>query len=946
MRSSILVWLCGLSFAITGQPTNNPWIHGYDWFWFSESEKGATSLLTNISSVGDTVYLTTPTGIFYSTNGIDWKQDSRVGQASGIVNVIPWKESIALEGVNHLFHIPDGELIGENLLAIGDSWAVYSIDSTDTAIPKHRRNCILVYNQDTIFLESNVQWIRYLENGVFFIYPYADNVDSPSPFLINGTNGARVFIQGVPIEQQSLQYAKSENLHFFLIGSNLVKVKVDTSNFLSTKVEVMPVRAGTTLHQFHSTVATVFEDEMTILKGELSVDQKNAMRYFEIESILELNGMLFAISDSRGVAYLRPNGIERIIPSGATRNQVDGLFKRDNHIYAVNWALNYPNSFPHDGEIRLRFDHDVYFDEHNSTFAFRSPFYSDSHLAKASDSYSNYLFFPYKVLQITPESDSTFLFVGSDDPSKIYSLYRFNTIQKRIQLLYNTSKSLYRFGRYDSELMWLGFEDSVVFVDASFKRVESSEVRMTRDVTFVSEDEWIISAYGQGMFFRSEDGALAPITFNSSRVSLHISETGFQRGIFYCFSNKGIFYQDSALALDQIRNNLPLFLIKESSIETNGGLFSTSVRLDSARRMIATIAGAVVWRLPTLSVVNEGVPFKNRARIIQSLESSHGQAFMQSDYFYLLSDEEEEIWHSSSSIELTDDNYEKWVFYFYDGHGNVQVYLTDSPEGVGYTVYLLLAVLCVGIIISIFYVYKSRKALSLQKLSLEYGWRPITNEDSHQREIMLLQLLDHDVNGSMHMILNSLNYVKLKASKESGVLLEECKSMISGVQQSIRHRVDELINPEEGKQVELVSVIESALNEVKPYASKKRITILNENKLNRSISNSEVLNRALTIVLGNAIKFSKASSTVIITTSSRGPSLFIDVIDNGIGLPSGQGYDEIPTQRTGVSGEHGMGVSLKIISRLLLKYNHSISLSNRDDSRGTVVRITWSLDSD
>ena len=89
-------------------------------------------------------------------------------------------------------------------------------------------------------------------------------------------------------------------------------------------------------------------------------------------------------------------------------------------------------------------------------------------------------------------------------------------------------------------------------------------------------------------------------------------------------------------------------------------------------------------------------------------------------------------------------------------------------------------------------------------------------------------------------------------------------------------------------------------------------------------------------VLDNASKFSDAEKPIIIRGYQQNNATFIEVLDEGIGIPA----DVInPERRTGVRGEKGLGLGLLLCRGLLEQQGGKLELFNRSDRQGACCRV-------
>ncbi len=106
----------------------------------------------------------------------------------------------------------------------------------------------------------------------------------------------------------------------------------------------------------------------------------------------------------------------------------------------------------------------------------------------------------------------------------------------------------------------------------------------------------------------------------------------------------------------------------------------------------------------------------------------------------------------------------------------------------------------------------------------------------------------------------------------------------------------------------------------------------------------EMIKHVLNNVLTNSMKYSEAGSTIRVMTTSQNPSLFIEIADEGIGIPEGdQDLVFEPFQRAeNVQKTRGTGLGLALSRQFVLKNGGDIAFTSRENE-GTTFKITLPL---
>lgn len=105
--------------------------------------------------------------------------------------------------------------------------------------------------------------------------------------------------------------------------------------------------------------------------------------------------------------------------------------------------------------------------------------------------------------------------------------------------------------------------------------------------------------------------------------------------------------------------------------------------------------------------------------------------------------------------------------------------------------------------------------------------------------------------------------------------------------------------------------------------------------------NPEKMKRVVFNLVTNAVKFSKKDSTIILSAKTDGNKVFIEVSDNGIGIPE-KLIPEIfniskSGKRKGTDGEKSYGLGLNICKRIVEAHDGSIAVQSQDGKGSTFI---------
>jgi two-component system, NtrC family, sensor kinase len=143
------------------------------------------------------------------------------------------------------------------------------------------------------------------------------------------------------------------------------------------------------------------------------------------------------------------------------------------------------------------------------------------------------------------------------------------------------------------------------------------------------------------------------------------------------------------------------------------------------------------------------------------------------------------------------------------------------------------------------------------------------------------------------------------------------------------------------KPIELENSIDDAIGAAKLQALQKNITIIKKINAINAIADNNILEIALRNIITNAVKYSNANSTILVTTTNNNTHTLITVNDEGIGM-SKEKLDELLQNEIestyGTEGEKGSGLGLFLSKELLSKMNSSLHITS-EINKGTIITI-------
>jgi signal transduction histidine kinase/DNA-binding response OmpR family regulator len=146
-------------------------------------------------------------------------------------------------------------------------------------------------------------------------------------------------------------------------------------------------------------------------------------------------------------------------------------------------------------------------------------------------------------------------------------------------------------------------------------------------------------------------------------------------------------------------------------------------------------------------------------------------------------------------------------------------------------------------------------------------------------------------------------------------------------------------------EVDLAELVASVSSDLQPSMEDSRITL--EVKLAAGlpciVGDRQQLERVLSNLISNAVKFSEPSSTVIITGELAGPDLRFTVTDTGMGIPAdeqAQIFDRFfRTDEARRRVIQGSGLGLSVVHEIVQRHHGRIGVESAPD-QGTTMTVT------
>ncbi|KAB2813882.1 sensor histidine kinase [Phaeocystidibacter luteus] len=955
MKLYVLLLICISTFLsprLTAQENKaTDWLFEYNWHWIDGQNIGS-NLIVDIQEHNDTFFLLLPSQVLTSTDGQRWTEiNSGYGQiiVRGLTKL--HNKWYFVGGYVKDLRNRNGDIITKwKIIDHGRHWQVWNdLESEKT---------FMTYQNDTNELQGAVSHIHQIDTNLFlcvpldnaencFVYNYSTDTYYQIDFKVN-TDEIEIEHVGKHV------YILDDDRISFLYFSEEGKLLVCQTETASPEAQ---------LSRFDDVIALRTFDDIQVLHDTLQESDVAAFKFLDVSRILRLRNKVFAISSSRGLSLLEPNGASELWTPPTVDPIVDGLLELEGQLYIVNWAGRPGLQVSQNGMFYSRYVGSSTFRFNNMDLIFSA--YIDQENCTEVDRETFEFFFPElpfeegipkrlihaRTTNIIVESDSTMI-VGRDKADILRIHAKSNGTVAIDTVFVNDSPGIvYRFQRLQESNeptgYWVSKPDTLVFTDTEFNVTFSYPVPQTRSVSKMG-DGYLIASYGDGLFYLEND-TLKRVVYNDAKSNEYFSEVGFQNGCFFALSNEGIFLQDSAFAVSSILEEKPLYLypvFADSKVEVNGGLFQPSLKTGPNTRIISTTLGVLQLTFPSKFRVNtQMLGGENPSDSVLAISEFNKIDIAGFNNFFAWNSNRKE-WEELSSLELIQRNPSRVILAYSPSNNSMEYieYFRKSSLLSPFTIYGIIVGLSIIILLLVRQQQRLAKSRKLQRLSLNSGWKPIKHnrEDLHFKSI--IQLIHHDFKGGMQMLLNTLSFAKRAEESKKGELIENAEGMILNFKQSLSDRLSNALYNDDHIYMDIESVIDSAMNEVREYALLKRIKLDVSSNVILKVKHSDELVRAVSICLGNAIKFSHNGQTVSLRTYITKAFLVIEILDNGIGLPNDM-TDGIPEKQKGASGEVGMGVALGIVTKLLTKYDAHVSVENRNDDDGVIAQIAYPMSS-
>lgn len=193
--------------------------------------------------------------------------------------------------------------------------------------------------------------------------------------------------------------------------------------------------------------------------------------------------------------------------------------------------------------------------------------------------------------------------------------------------------------------------------------------------------------------------------------------------------------------------------------------------------------------------------------------------------------------------------------------------------------------------------------------------------------------------GELHSRLDSPEQRKIAAKVEESV--EAMSSLLDALLDI--SKLDAGVVIPQVREVHLDAMMRRLVQDFAPVAQRKHITLRIHCHDAMALSDPMLLERILLNLLGNALRYTPQSGTVLLACRRRGDNLRIEVRDNGIGIPEAEQQNVfrefVQLANSARDRSKGLGLGLAIVDRLARLLRHPLSLRSAPN-RGSVFAIT------
>ncbi|MFY7899480.1 MAG: sensor histidine kinase, partial [Chitinophagaceae bacterium] len=265
----------------------------------------------------------------------------------------------------------------------------------------------------------------------------------------------------------------------------------------------------------------------------------------------------------------------------------------------------------------------------------------------------------------------------------------------------------------------------------------------------------------------------------------------------------------------------------------------------------------------------------------------------------------------------------------------------------------LAAILAVFIILLLYKNYRKTKEInqSLRQLNVQINQQREALQVANNEKDTILHIVAHDLRNPLGSIVGFINLLESRKQYD-----EKEKKIFDAIRKSTNQSI-ELITELLAKKMEneksialkktnasINNLLQTAIEQITFKLTQKQQQIILNNSLPNNFQlaiDTDKIIRVLTNIFDNAVKFSNQNDIIVVNASAQNNQLIIEIIDNGIGLPTVKNNEESTInfeKRVGTNGEKSVGIGLSICKEIVEAHGGNLKLSN-NETKGTTATI-------
>lgn len=222
----------------------------------------------------------------------------------------------------------------------------------------------------------------------------------------------------------------------------------------------------------------------------------------------------------------------------------------------------------------------------------------------------------------------------------------------------------------------------------------------------------------------------------------------------------------------------------------------------------------------------------------------------------------------------------------------------------------------------------------------------LLQEQKNTQEEFLLNI-SHDLRSPLNVILSAIQcYNDLKKDKHICIIKRNCYKILKLINNLIdTAKLDNKYYNLSLENNDIISLIEGNIELIDKYAKQKSISLVFDTNVEECIMaiDSDAIDRIITNLISNAIKFSPQGSHIYINVWKTKKEVNISVKDQGVGIPIKEQkniFDRfVQSMKNRDSDQKGSGIGLELVKCLTEAHKGSIKLIS-EENKGCEFIVT------